>query len=294
MKIIESILRFFKELLKTLRLMWRNNAGRAGLILFVAFLIFSYIGPVFVPYPDKADIKNIYAGPSLEHPLGTNEAGKDNLALMVHGGKDVILIAFLAGAISVSIAVLVGSLSAFIGGKLDTLLMEFVNIWLTIPQFPLLAVLASLIKLNSPVLLAVLLGALSWAGLARQVRSQVLTLKKRDFVEAAVTLDLGTRHILFKELLPNMMSYIAISLVFSMTSAIFQQTGLVFLGIVPLAGANWGVLLSIAYSKGAIFNSQAAWTLISPVLMIVLFEVSLVLLARSLDDAFNPRLRTDI
>lgn len=294
MKILNAIGNWFKEITKTIRLMWRNSSGRIGLTLFLILLLTSYVGPTFVPLPREADISNIYAGPSWQHPLGTNEAGKDNLALIINGGKDVILVAFIAGLITVFIAVAVGSISAFVGGKVDTFLMEFVNVFLTIPQFPLLAVLASLVKFNSPILLAVLLGLLSWAGLARQIRSQVLSLRKREFVEAAVTLDLGTPHILLKELLPNMMSYIAISLVFAMTSAIFQQTGLIFLGIVPLSGSNWGVLLSIAYNKGALFNARAAWTLAAPVFMIVLFELSLVLISRSLDDAFNPRLRTEV
>lgn len=294
MKIINALGRSFKGFTKSLRLMWRNSAGRVGIVLFLFILLISYVGPIFVPLPKTADITNIYSGPSWEHPLGTNEAGKDNLALIINGGKDVIMVAFVAGLITVTIAVLVGSISALAGGWVDTVLMEFVNIWLTIPQFPLLAVLASLIKFNSPLPLAIMLGTLSWAGLARQIRSQVLSLRKREFVEAAIALDMGTRHILFKELLPNMMSYIAISLVFSMTSAIFQQTGLIFLGIVPLAGSNWGVMLSIAYSKGAIFNTRAAWTLAAPVIMIVLFELSLVTMSRSLDDAFNPRLRTEV
>jgi peptide/nickel transport system permease protein len=95
-------------------------------------------------------------------------------------------------------------------------------------------------------------------------------------------------------MLPNMMSYIAISLVFAMTSAIYQQTGLVFLGLVPFSSANWGVMLSLAYSKGAMYQSQAAWNLISPVAAIALFELSLVMLARSLDEIFNPRLRTEV
>lgn len=294
MKILNVLVRSTKEFSKSLRLMWRNSAGRAGLSLFLLIILVSYVGPVFVPLPKEADISNIYSGPTLQHPLGTNEAGKDNLALIINGGKDVMLVAFVAGLITVVIAVLIGSISAFVGGRVDTVLMEFVNVWLTIPQFPLLAVLASLIKFSSPLPLALMLGCLSWAGLARQIRSQVLSLRKREFVEAAVTLDMGTRHVLLKELLPNMMSYIAISLVFAMTSAIFQQTGLIFLGIVPLAGANWGVMLSIAYSKGAVFNARAAWTLAAPVLMIVLFELSLVLMSRSLDDAFNPRLRTEV
>lgn len=283
-----------RELGKSFKILWRNPSGRVGFILLLLMVLVSFVGPMVVPEPTEVNLKEIYQGPSAAHPLGTDYQGKDNLVLLVYGGKDVLIVAFLAGLITTIIAVVVGAASAFIGGKFDSFMMEVVNIWLTIPQFPLLAVLATLVKLNSVGPLALIIGLLSWAGLARQIRSQVLSLKNRDFIEAAVNLDLSTWHIMFRELLPNMMSFIAIALVFSMTSAIYQQTGLIFLGLVPLSGSNWGVMLSMAYTKGAIYNPNAAWNVLAPVLAIVLFELSLVLIARSLDDVFNPRLRTEV
>jgi peptide/nickel transport system permease protein len=283
-----------RELGKSFRILWRNPSGRVGFVLLMLMVLISFVGPLVVPAPTQVNLKEIYQGPSLQHPLGTDYQGKDNLVLLVYGGKDILMVAFLAGLITTIIAVIIGASSAFIGGSFDSFMMEVVNIWLTIPQFPLLAVLATLVRLNSIGPLALIIGLLSWAGLARQIRSQVLSLKKRDFIEAAVNLNLSTRHILFRELLPNMMSFIAIALVFAMTSAIYQQTGLVFLGLVPLSGENWGVMLSMAYNKGAIYNPKAAWNVLAPVLAIVIFELSLVLIARSLDDVFNPRLRTEV
>lgn len=293
-KLLDALRTTGREIGKSFRILWRNPSGRVGVIMLTLMVLVAFVGPLVVDPPDKVNLTAIYKGPSAEHPLGTDYQGKDNLVLLVYGGKDILLVAFLAGLITTVIAVIIGSASAFIGGRFDSIMMEVVNIWLTIPQFPLLAVLATLIKLNSVGPLAVIIGVLSWAGLARQIRSQVLSLKKRDYVEAAVNLNLGTRHILFRELLPNMMSFIAIALVFAMTSAIYQQTGLVLLGLVPLSGENWGVMLSMAYSKGAIYNPNAAWNVLSPVIAIVLFQLSLVLVARSLDDVFNPRLRTEV
>lgn len=293
-KLLDLLRSTGRELGKSFRILWRNPSGRVGFILLLAMVLISFVGPLVVPAPTEVNLKEIYQGPSAKHILGTDYQGKDNLVLLIYGGKDILLVAFLAGLITTVIAVTVGASSAFIGGKFDSFMMELVNVWLTIPQFPLLAVLATLIKLSSIGPLAVIIGVLSWAGLARQIRSQVLSLKKRDFIEAAVNLNLSTSHILFRELLPNMMSFIAIALVFSMTSAIYQQTGLVFLGLVPLSGENWGVMLNMAYNKGAIFNPKAAWNVLAPVLAIVLFELSLVLIARSLDDVFNPRLRTEV
>ena len=293
-KLREFLFDTWTEFRRTMRLLSRNPSGLIGLILLLFMIAVSFIGPLVVPANTGANVKQIYQGPSWSHPLGTDFQGKDNLVQIVYGGKDIMIVAFLAGLITTLIAVVIGAMAAFVGGALDSFLMELVNIWLTVPQFPLLAVLATLVRLDSPWLLAMLLALLSWPGLARQIRSQVLSLRKRDYVQAAVALDLGTPHIIFREMLPNMMSYIAISLVFSMTSAIYQQTGLVFLGLVPFSSANWGVMLSLAYSKGAIYQAQSAWNVLSPVFAIALFELSLVMLARSLEELFNPRLRTEV
>jgi peptide/nickel transport system permease protein len=172
--------------------------------------------------------------------------------------------------------------------------MELVNIWLTIPKFPLLAVMATVLKLNNVVMLSVLMALLDWPGLSRQVRSQVLSLKRRDYVEAATMLDLGTPNIIFRELLPNMMSFITIAMIGTMTFAIYQQTSLVFLGIVPYSSANWGVMISAAERRGVLYNPQAIWSILAPIGAIVLFQLGLVSFARSLDEVFNPRLRTSV
>jgi peptide/nickel transport system permease protein len=172
--------------------------------------------------------------------------------------------------------------------------MEFVNVWLTIPKFPLLAVLATVLALKDVVMLSVLMAILDWPALARQVRSQVLSLKNREYIEAAVMLDLGTPRIIFRELLPNMMSFIAISTIFEMTHAIYQQTGLVFLGIVPYSSANWGVMISAAERRGVLYNPQAVWGILAPMVAIIIFQLALVSFARSLDEVFNPRLRTNV
>jgi len=200
----------------------------------------------------------------------------------------------LAGIISTTIAVVLGSLSALAGGGVDGLIMALADIVLTIPQFPLLAVLAGLVKFNNVTLLAVILGVLSWPALTRAIRAQVLSLREREFVEAARALDLGTKHIILKEILPNMMSYIAINLIFAMTAAIYAQVGLVFLGLVPFSGHNWGVMLSLAWTRGAIFFKDSLWYIMSPVAAIALFQLSLISFTRLLEEIFNPRLRTSV
>jgi peptide/nickel transport system permease protein len=142
--------------------------------------------------------------------------------------------------------------------------------------------------------LAVILGLLSWPSLSRAIRAQVLSLRERDFVESARALDLGTGHIILREIMPNMASYLAVSLIFAMTAAVYAQVGLVFLGLVPMSGTNWGVMLQLAWTKGAIFYPKAFWYIMGPVFAFALFQLALVFASRSLEEVFNPRLRTGV
>ncbi len=284
----------WQESLKTFKILSRNKMGVFGFIMTIMIILMSFVGPLIWPPETSANVAEINKGSSAQHWLGTDFQGQDNLRKIINGGKDIVIIALLTGMLSMLIAVVVGSFSAFIGGRVDSLLMDFVNIWLTIPKFPLLVVLASVLALKDIVMLSVLMAILDWPALARQVRSQVLSLKNREYIEAASMLDLGTPRIIFRELLPNMMSFIAISTIFEMTHAIYQQTGLVFLGIVPYSSANWGVMISAAQRRGVLFNPQAAWSILAPIAAIIIFQLALVSFARSLDEVFNPRLRTSV
>ncbi len=283
-----------ESLRRTFRLLTYNKVGFIGLLGVIFFVLMAFVGPYFVPLDTKTKVDKIYEPPSKTFWLGTDSEGRDIFSQIVHGGKDVLVVAFLAGIISTTIAVVLGSLSALAGGGVDGLIMALADIVLTIPQFPLLAVLAGLVKFNNVTLLAVILGVLSWPALTRAIRAQVLSLREREFVEAARALDLGTKHIILKEILPNMMSYIAINLIFAMTAAIYAQVGLVFLGLVPFSGHNWGVMLSLAWTRGAIFFKDSLWYIMSPVAAIALFQLSLISFTRLLEEIFNPRLRTSV
>ena len=277
---------------QTLRLLTRNKVGFAGFIGIVLFVLVSFAGPSVIPVDKQTRPNQAYEAPSLNHPFGLDFQGRDVFSQFVHGGRDVVVIAFLTGILTTIIAITFGSLSAVLGGRVDSLIMSLVDLWLGIPQFPLLVVLASLVKLDNIILLALILAALSWPTLTRAIRAQVLSLRQRDYVEAARSLGMGTSHIIFNEILPNMMSYIAISLIFGMTAAVYQQAGLAFLGLIPFSENNsWGIAIQLAWTKGAIFFRGSLLTIMVPVLSIALFQLVLVSFTRSLEEAFNPRLR---
>lgn len=243
---------------------------------------------------DFADlvVSNPSFGPA--HILGTDTQGRDIFSHIVNGGASLIFVAVLAGFFSTMIAASLGSVAALAGGILDRVLVSAANFVLTIPQFPLLVVLALLVgqRLNNPILLAGLIAGLSWPVLMRAIRAQVLSLREREFVEAAQSLGLGLPHIILREILPNMMSFVAINYIFAVTSAMYQQVGLIFLGMAPINDYTWGVMLFFGRTRGTMFSPDSISMVLSPVIAIALFQISMVLFARALEEMFDPRLRT--
>lgn len=226
------------------------------------------------------------------HWLGTDTQGRDILSHIVNGGRTLIATALLAGLISTTIAVLFGALAALVGGPVDRVLSALANFILVLPRFPLLIVLAALFTLDNIVLLATLIGLLVWPALMRAVRAQVLSLRERDYVEAARALDLGRRHIIVREILPNMMSFVVINLILAVTFAMYDQIGLIFLGMAPINDYSWGVMLYFGRTRGALFSPDSAGMVLAPVVAIALFQVSMVMFARAMEELSDPRLRT--
>lgn len=279
------------SVLGSLKIMARNKVGFVGFIVVVLIMAVALIGPEIVTMDNQANVEEIYQAPSAKHWLGTDYQGRDIFRQVMSGGRDLIFVAAFAAFLSSLIAVTLGSLAALLGGRVDALITALGDLILTIPRFPLLLVLAGFIRLTSPASLSLILASVTWAGLMRQIRAQVLSLRERDYVQAAAALGLPTSHLLFREILPNMMSYVIISFVLAMTEAIYSQVGLIFLGLVPLATHNWGVMINLAYNQGAQFGRESMWYLAVPIALVALLNLALVSMTRSLDELFNPRLR---
>ncbi|HDD26495.1 MAG TPA: ABC transporter permease, partial [Acidilobales archaeon] len=190
------------------------------------------------------------------------------------------------------VGITVGMVAGFKGGIVDAILMSITDIVMTIPGLPLLIVLATVIKASEPWVIGLMLSITAWAGLARSIRSQVLSLKEREFIEAAKVLGLPTYHIVFKEIMPNLMSYIAINFIFAATGAIYASVGLYFLGILPFTSFNWGVMLNMAYAQaGAHHTLRTMHYILAPIIAVVGFQIGLILFSYAIDEMFNPRLR---
>lgn len=269
----------------------RNKVGTFFFILLLAIIVLAIFGPWMMPGENNTNVNLILSPPVKGHPLGTDYMGKDVLHQIFHGGRSLLIVAFLAALMSTLIAVVFGTIAAVVGGRTDVVITVITDVVLTVPGIVLLSVLAAYVTLNSPLLLAIIIAATSWTTLLRAIRAQVLSLKEREYVEAARMLDLGMSRIMFSEVIPNMMTYIVINFVIAMTGGIFAQIILYFLGLVPLTGDNWGLMIQQAYSKGALFYKDSMVYILSPITMIVLLQLSLVMVSRSLEDIFNPRLR---
>ena len=274
-----------------LRELTRSKTGFAGFIIVLLIVGMSALAPLFVDSDIPGDLDAIWGPPRAGHWLGTDGSGKDTLHQIVLGGRTVVFVGFLAAAITTVIAVAIGSLAAYIRGRFDNIMLQVTDIVMTIPQIVLLAVLGAFFKLDSPIALALIIGCLTWPVLMRSIRAQALSLKEREFVEAAKLLDLGTTRIVFGEIVPNMASYILINFIIAVTNAIYALVGLYVLGLAPLAGANWGIMINTAWIGGAMFLPAAMPYILAPIAMIALLQLGLIMLTRSLEEILNPRLR---
>lgn len=267
----------------------RSKSGVAGFIVVLGIILMTIIAPWLVDNP-RSDTSQIWQSPSGTHWLGTDNAGRDIFDQVMRGGGTVVFVGFFAAALSTVIAVALGSLAAYLRGKIDTVLLQVTDVVMTIPQIVLLAVLGFFFQLSSPVYLAILIGSLSWPILMRSIRAQVLSLKEREFVEAAKLLDLGTSRVVFIEIVPNMAGYIFINFIIAVTNAMYALVGLYVLGLAPMEGSNWGIMIHTAWYQGAMSLPQAAMYMLAPVVMIALFQLGLIMLTRSLEEVLNPRL----
>jgi peptide/nickel transport system permease protein len=274
------------------RLLVRTPGRVAGLVIIVFFTLMAIIGPYLYPKNLPIDPNAIYAKPSLAHPLGTDFEGTDVLALIVTGARYMLLSALIAALLIVAAGTAVGVMAGYYRGARGSALMRVTDFILTIPGFPLLVVLSTVWDFGSPYAMGLVLGITGWGGVARAVRSQTLSLRERGFLEAARGLGLPGRHIIAREILPNVAPYIAMNLLLAVTGAIYAETGLFFLGVVPFNANNWGVMLNIAvFSAGAVTSPQALTYLLSPLVCILLLTLGIVLVLGAVDEWFNPRLR---
>jgi peptide/nickel transport system permease protein len=259
------------------------------------FFLMALLGPLVVSLDMRIDYESRFLPPSLAHPFGTDYAGRDILGQLVHGSTDVFIIAFTAAASGTFLAVATGFLAGLEGGWVDLFLCRIIDVLLILPRFPIMVILAALLPVKDSFSFGLVIALFSWPGLARSLRSQILTLKKREFIEVAQIMGLSRWHIIFKEMAPNLTSYISINFIEMARSAITASIGIMFLGLVPLEVTNWGMMLNLAtFNTGAIFVPHALAYLLAPLFAVVAFQYCMVAFASGLDQLFDPRLKRSL
>ena len=271
------------------RSFWSNPLAIAGVSMLGFLVLFSFVGPmIYHTSPETPNLLDTFAAPTAGHLLGTDALGRDELARLMLGGQLSLEVGFAAGFLTVVLGTLYGLISGLAGGWLDAVLMRIVDVLFALPGLYILLLVDSIFS-PSALLLVAIISLLGWLGTARLVRAEVLTLKRREFVQAARSLGSGNWRIMLRHLLPNVMGVVMVTATFAVGAAILTVAGLSFLGLgLPPPTPNWGGMLS----DGSNYIFQNAWWLIYPPgLAIVAVELGVNFIGDALRAAFDPRLR---
>jgi len=263
----------------------------AGITIVTLVSLFGLVGRLLVP----AEMAEVGAGrpakpPSAEHLLGTDQQGRDVLADVIYGTPTSLEIGVIAGVIGVAVGALVGLIAGFAGGAVDNVIQVVVDILLTIPSLMILIIVASMLGSVSVEAMALIIAALAWMWPARAVRAQVLTVRERMYVQLARFNGASNMKVIIGELLPNLMPYLAATLVGAISVAILASVGLSTLGLGPMTRPSLGLTFYWAITYGALIR-QMWWWFMPPIVIIVTLFLGLFLMSQGLDKIANPRLQ---
>lgn len=275
----------------------RNPAFGLGIGLFIALVLFSTAGELFVPregaYPLAAPTNR---PPSAEFPMGTDAVGRDLLATLVYGTRMTLSIGMVAGTVGLIVGTVLGFMTGYFGGLFDTVVKFFVDVLMTIPQFLLLVMIASSVpnpNQMTVIEMGLILSIVSWVRPTRAIRAQVLSMREREFVMMSKLSGMSGMEIIVKELMPNLMPYLAISMAGAVNEGVVGSLGLQTLGIGNLREPSLGMTIYWLRYYNAFLQGQW-WWILEPVTVIALIFVSFLLISIGLDEFANPRTRRTV
>ncbi|WP_345762226.1 ABC transporter permease [Diaminobutyricibacter sp. McL0608] len=270
---------------------FRNRKAVIGLCILGFFTLIAIIGPYIAPYDPSATSPDSLQPPSPEHWLGTTITGQDIYSQLLVGTRGVMVVGFLAGFLATIISVIVGVTAGFLGGTSDEVLSLVSNVFLVIPALPLIIIIAGLLPSAGGVTIALVIALTGWAWGSRILRAQTLSLRKRDFVEAARANGEPLWRIIFFEIMPNLTAIIASGFIGTVIFAILSEVTLAFIGVTSISTWNWGTVLFWAQSSQALVLG-AWWWFVPAGLCIAAVGTSLTLINFGIDEFVNPRLRS--
>jgi peptide/nickel transport system permease protein len=274
-----------------LRLVLRNPKARFGLTLVGFMIVVAVIAPwISVSNPTDFNILATRQAPSWHHLFGTTDQGSDIFSQVVLGARRSLILGAAAALLATTLATVLGVVAAYSGGIVDEIVNFLTNVFLVIPTIPLLIVISGYLKARGMTTMILVLGLTLWSFEARILRGQALSLKSRDFVQAAKVAGESTWRIVFGELMPNMISRIAAAFVLVFYVALLVDAGLEFLGLGDSTHVSWGMILYWAQTNSAVLQGEW-WPFLFPGLALVLTVVGLVFLLAGIDELSDPRLR---
>ena len=264
----------------------KNRAAVAGGIVLITMVLLALLTPLIAPYGYEAQNLDLGASPpSAVHWLGTDIFGRDLLTQILYGGRISLAVGFIATAVALVIGVTWGAVAGYIGGRVDAAMMRFVDILYALP-FMIFIILLMVVFGRNILLLFLAIGAVEWLTMARIMRTQVQALRQQEFVEAAISLGLSPRSIIFKHIVPNAIGPIIVYTTLTIPSVMLLEAFLSFLGLgIQPPQTSWGLLISY----GAETMEEYPWLLIFPGLALTLTLFSLNFLGDGLRDALDVR-----
>jgi peptide/nickel transport system permease protein len=279
-----------RSLRRLRRAVTSNGKAMTGAVLLLIFIIVGIFPGLFARDNPTAEIYGRSLGPSLHHLLGTTSFGQDMWAQVIYGTRPVLLIAFGVGIGCTVIAMLIGVAAAYLGGTWDGVLNLITDVLLVIPAFPLLIVIASYLHGAGTAVMVAVITLISWSYTARQLRSQALSLRNRDFLEAARVRGERSLYIIIVEIIPTMTSLLVASFLTNALYAVLFSSSLQFIGLGDPNTVSWGTMLYWAENEEAFQTGQALWIIV-PGLCIVALGAAFALLNYAFDEIGNPALR---
>jgi peptide/nickel transport system permease protein len=270
----------------------RNPKVIVGLCIVVFFFLVAIFGPLFVHGNPNTLTSDTLLPPTSTHLLGTTQTGQDIMGQLLQGTRVSLFLGFIIGTLSTLISIIVGLTAGYVGGLADDILSLFTNVFLVMPVFALSIVLASYFPFKGPLQLAFIITITSWSWGARVLRAQTLSMRSRDFVEAAKASGESTLRIIFFEILPNEIAIVVAGFIGTVTFAILAEIGLEFLGLGDITVMSWGVMLYWAQNNDALLLG-AWWWFLPPGLCTALLCAGLAFINNGIDEIANPRLRRE-
>ncbi len=277
------------SLVSSFGLLWSNWRARLGLVMVGGFIVIAILAPWLAPYSPTSQAFGRMLPPSAAHLLGTTQLGQDVFSQLIWGARTSLLVGAAAGGLVTLIAIVIGLLSGFLQGWVDDVLMLLTNVALVIPGFPLMIVLSAYIPVHGVGVIIIVLSVTGWAWGARVLRSQMISLRSRDYVASAEFSGESVLRIVFREILPNMTSLIAASFMGAAMGAILGEAGLEFLGFGNPQVVSWGTMLYWAENSSALIAGQWAW-IFAPGLALALLGVGIAFINFGIDIISNPKL----